>query len=228
MNIHSTLISLVLFSIIFSGNLNAHAQKIAFKKETLTAVGVRMSIEDIDGRAAVKVVKDPTVTEFDEPTYVKITAMDFENGTIEVDVLSKLLPHAPEMARGFIGLAFHIKNDNSRFEGIYLRPTNARAENQLRRNRAVQYFAFPDFKFDESRKTAPGEYESYVDLEMNKWIKMKIVVNGKKAALFIGKATQPVLLVNQLREGNSIGALGLWVDIGTEGYFSNLKITKSN
>ncbi|RZJ83840.1 MAG: hypothetical protein EOO20_22075, partial [Chryseobacterium sp.] len=146
-------------------NSTLRAQKIELKKERLKTVGVQMSLERINGRKSVKVLKDSTVKEFDEPTYVKITDLNFENGIIEVDVLSRLLPGAPEMARGFIGLAFHINGDNSKFEGIYLRPTNARAANQLRRNRSVQYFAFPDFKFEESRKTAPGGYESYVDLE---------------------------------------------------------------
>ena len=53
--------------------------------------------------------------------------VEFSNGTIEVKVLSRLLPSAPEMARGFIGVAFRINEDSSKFESIYVRPKNARA-----------------------------------------------------------------------------------------------------
>ena len=64
------------------------------------------------------------------------------------------------MARGFIGVAFRINEDISKFECIYVRPPNARVENQLRRNRSTQYFSFPGFKFDRLRKEALGEYEA--------------------------------------------------------------------
>src|SRR5205814_8694823 len=53
-----------------------------------------------------------------------IKNVDFKDGTIEVKVLSQLLKNAPASARGFIGIAFHIDPPNSKFEGIYLRPTN--------------------------------------------------------------------------------------------------------
>jgi hypothetical protein len=35
------------------------------------------------------------------------------------------------------------------------------------------------------------------------------------------------LIVNDLKHGaNASGAIALWVDVGTEGYFKDLKITK--
>ena len=38
---------------------------------------------------------------------------------------------------------------------------------------------------------------------------------------------QPVLIVNDLKHGeNASGAIGLWVDVGTEGYFADLKVEK--
>jgi len=40
---------------------------------------------------------------------------------------------------------------------------------------------------------------------------------------------QPSLIVNDLKHGsNSNGALGLFVDIGTEGFFSDLKVAREN
>ncbi len=141
-------------------------------------------------------------------------------------MLSKLLPDAPAHARGFIGVAFRIDPNNSRFEAIYIRPTNGRAEEQIRRNRATQYFSYPEYKFDRLRKEAPGQYESYADMTLNEWIALKIEVSDAEAKLYLNGSVQPVLVVKDLKHGpESSGAIGLWVDIGTEGYFADLSIT---
>jgi hypothetical protein len=207
--------------------ISLHSQIVKLDKNKLEAVNVSMSIEKLMGKEVVKVIKDSAIKEFDEPTFAKIKGIDFKNGTIEVKVLSRLLPNAPELARGFIGIAFRINDSNSKFESIYVRPTNGRANNQLRRNRSIQYFSFPEYKFERLRKEAPGEYESYADMGLNEWIKLKIVVIDNYARLFINDNKQPSLIVSDLKHGaNSSGTIGLWVDVGTEGFFSDLKIQK--
>jgi hypothetical protein len=209
-------------------SITCNSQTIKFDKNKLEPVNVKMSIEQRMGQEAVKVMKDSAVKEFDEPTFVKVKGTDFKNGTIEVNVLSRLLENAPEFARGFIGVAFRINDNNSTFECIYLRPTNGRADSQLRRNRSTQYFSFPDFKFERLRKEFPGEYESYADMGLNEWIKIKIEVKDKQARLFLNDNKQPALVVNDLKnEPSKSGTIGLWVDIGTEGFFSDLKVTKN-
>lgn len=63
---------------------------------------------------------------------------------------------------------------------------------------------------------------------LDEWIKLKIVVLGSQAILFINDSKQPSLIVNDLKHGAmSPGTIGLWVDVGTEGFFSDLKIQKS-
>jgi len=189
------------------------------------AIGASVTAQQIAGRDAIRVVKDSAVQGFDEPTFAKLMGVSFRNGTIEVKVLSRLLKDAPDGARGFIGIAFRINEDNTKFESIYVRPQNARAEDQLRRNHATQYFSFPDFKFDRLRAEAPGVYESYADMALDEWIDMKIEVKDSQAKLFINGHKQPALIVNDLKHGPlSTGAIGLWVDVGTEGYFSELRI----
>jgi hypothetical protein len=211
--------------ILLSGNLNA--QRIKLDNNSLEAVQVYMSIEKMMGSEVIQVVKDSTVKAVDEPTFVKIKGIEFSNGTIEVKVLSRLLKNASEFARGFIGVAFRINDSNTKFENIYLRPTNGRANDQVRRNHSIQYFSYPDYKFDRLRKEAPERYESYADMELDKWITMRIEVNGAQAKLFLGNDQQPSLIVNDLKHGaNATGAIALWVDVGTEGYFKDLKITK--
>jgi hypothetical protein len=189
----------------------------------LDPVNTFVKIEQVSGKEVVRVTKDPKVQAVDEPTFAKLIDSDFKNGVIEVTVLSKLLEAAPDFARGFIGIAFRIDENNSKFEGIYIRPTNGRADDQLRRNRSTQYFSYPDFKFDRLRKEAPGEYESYTDMGLNEWI--KIMVKDAKATLYLNESTQPVLVVNDLKHGADIsGCIGLWVDIGTDGFFTDLRV----
>jgi len=216
--------TLVAFSFISPG---LFAQTIGFEKSNLEANRVYMSIEKMNNKKVVKVVKDSSQRGADLPTFVKIKDIDFKDGAIEVKVLSRLLKTAPASARGFIGVAFHIDEQNSKFEGIYLRPTNGRAEDQLRRNHSIQYFSYPDYDFDRLRKEAEGVYESYADMGLNEWITMRIEVRGKQAKLFLNDNKQPSLIVNDLKLGDNVsGAIGLWVDGGTEGYFKDLKITK--
>jgi hypothetical protein len=93
------------------------------------AVGVSVAAQRVEAKEAIRVVKDAAVKEFDEPTFAKLKGVSFHNGTIEVKLRSKLLRDAPDFARGFIGVAFRINEDNSEFECIYVRPGNARVEN---------------------------------------------------------------------------------------------------
>ena len=191
----------------------------------LKAINTFMTFEKMDGDKVVRVVKDPSIKKFDEPTYVRINNVNFANGIIEVKVLSRILDDAPNFARGFIGIAFHINDSNSKFESIYVRPLNGRSENQEHRNRTIQYFSYPNYKYQRLRNEFQNKYESYADMALNEWIQLRIEVQGQKAQLYINDNKQPSLIVNDLKlGGNATGAIGLFVDVGTEGYFKDLKV----
>lgn len=150
---------------------------------------------------------------------------DFADGTIEVDVASVLESDAPAYARGFIGVAFRI-DAAKRFESIYLRPVNSRVDDQVRRNRSIQYAAYPDFTFPRLRREEPEKYESYADMAMGKWIHMRIDVRQTQARLFLDHAEWPSLVVNDLKLGaDQRGGIGLWIEAGTVGHFANLRIS---
>jgi len=188
-------------------------------------VNTFIDADKIEGKKTIRVTKDPKVKAVDEATFARLVESDFRNGIIEVKVLSKLLKDAPDFARGFIGIAFRIDVSNSKFECIYIRPTNGRAEDQLRRNHSTQYFSYPDFKFDRLRKESPEKYESYADMGLNEWITIKIEVKDEKAKLYLNGQEHPVLIVNDLKHGaGASGGIGLWVEVGTEGHFSDLKV----
>lgn len=134
----------------------------------------------------------------------------FHNGTIELDLAGALSNRAAKTDRGFIGIAFRMQPDEAHYECIYIRPTNGRAQDQLRRNHSTEYESMPDWPWYRLRRESPGVYESYADMTEGEWIHMKIVVRGTRATLYLGSATQPCLLVNDLKLGDVHGAVALW------------------
>lgn len=193
----------------------------------LKAVNVEWSAANYRGRAATRVIgraATPPLAGGEEIAILPGT--NFENGTIELDVAGLLAPGADAAARGFVGLAFDVAPDGARFKSFYLRPTNGRAPDQLRRNHATQYTSIPEHPWHRLREEEPGVYESYVDLDAGAWTRMRVVVAGSKAQLYVNGAEQPCLIVNDLKHGARGGAIALWIGAGTEAYFSNLRIDR--
>lgn len=216
--------------------LTASGQEIEFQKQKFVARNVTASVAKLNGEDVIKVERDLKALPFDvnklestvdEPTYVKLEDVDFENGTIEVKMFSQIQNPSPfQFAQGFIGVAFRIDENDKAYESIYLRPKVGRSDNQSARNRTVQYYAYPEFKFDKLRKESPGMYETTAPVNINEWITMRIEVQGEKAYMFINDAKYSTFVVEKMKGKTTHGSIGLWVDIGTIGYFKDLKITK--
>ncbi len=179
------------------------------------------------GRDALRVT-DAIVDEGEgnEDRLVVLGGSGFGDGTIEIEVSGEPGPGAFGQARGFVGVAFHVAADVSSFEAFYLRPTNGRAPDQVRRNHAVQYISFPEYPWHRSRRETPEKYESYVDLVPGEWTRVRIDVQGETARLYVHGNEQPNLLVNDLKLGARTGLLGLWIGPGTLAHFANLRVTR--
>jgi hypothetical protein len=198
----------------------------------LEAVNGKAEITTYRGRRALHLLGWPEQAPPDHPLddasmLAIVTGTDFHNGTIEVEVAGTPRAGAPEDSRGFIGLVFRAQDHGARGENIYLRPTNGRAEDQLRRNHSTQYESIPDFPWYRLRKESPGVYESYVDLEAGAWTKIKIVVSGTKAQLYVNGVDQPCLIVNDLKLGDTRGQIALWAHSTTDAYFSKLTVSSA-
>lgn len=187
----------------------------------------------IDGRQALRVSLTnevtlngtPDVDYHDEPTFVRIPA-DFESGTIEFDVRSRLNAMAPDYARAFAGIAYRINEAGDRFESVYLRPMNGRSLNPPgpRADRAVQYFVYPEWKFDRLREEYPdGPFEAGADIKPDVWTHVRVEIADRAVVLTVEGVA--VLHIEETLAAPVRGDLGLWVDIGTEAYFANLVIT---
>jgi hypothetical protein len=194
-----------------------------------------IAIENGEGLEYVRTVPKPVtyrnvkalqlVAAADNDSVALVKDLDFKDGTLEVDLAGLPGPGAANTARGFVGVAFRSAPHAAAFDCFYLRPTNGRADDQLRRNHSAQYVSEPDYGWERLRTQTPGVYESYVDLETGAWTHVKIEVNGVRARLFVNGAAQPSLIVNDLKRGVTSGAIGLWIGPGTEAYFRNLQIT---
>jgi hypothetical protein len=183
----------------------------------------KVKLESVDylAKRAVKISEDGQVANGEAYAIVKEAV--FHNGEIEVELAGRpAAGTAAGGARGFIGIAFRLQN--GQFEYIYLRPTNGRADDQIRRNHSTQYGSHPKFGFAELRQQSPEKYESYVDLEPGVWTRYRITAEGTKARLYVHGASQPCLIVNDLKLGDSSGGVALWIGPGTEGYFTGLEI----
>jgi hypothetical protein len=158
-----------------------------------------------------------------------VEGVEFGNGRIEAEIAGAPGAAAGEGARGFVGIAFRVQGDLRTYDAFYLRPTNGRADDQVRRNHSAQYISHPDWPWFRLRKETPEKYEAYVDLEPATWTKIRIEVRGTQARLFVHDQPQPTLIVNDLKSGaTATGGVALWIDVGTEAHFRNLTITRGD
>jgi hypothetical protein len=190
--------------------------------ERLALSGVRAEARRYRDRDAVRLIEADASR---SGGLAVVGGIAFTNGTIEIDVAGRRGPYAGPDDRGFVGMAFRVSRDARRYECVYLRPENGRADDQVRRNHSTQYSSHPDFPWPRMRKEFPERYESYVDLEPGAWTGMRIVVEGARARLFVHGVEQPTLVIDDLKLGaGAQGGVGLWIGAGTEAFFSNLRV----
>jgi hypothetical protein len=217
--VNNTLATLVVSSCL---PLALSGPAIAQTVDQLTPHHVKLEPVDYLGKRAIRIVEDGEVPNGE--AYAVLKNVDFQNGTIEVELAGRPAASAFAAARGYIGIAFRLKD--GRFEYIFLRPTNGRVDDQVRRNHSTQYCSFPDFDYTRLRKESPEKYESYVDLEPGAWTRYRITVQGTTARLFVHGAEQPALVVPDLKLGDVSGGVALWIGPGTEGYFTGVSVRK--
>ncbi|MEN9568798.1 MAG: hypothetical protein RL172_29 [Bacteroidota bacterium] len=222
---------------VLSAQTTTHKKTLALGKQVFELHNVTGAVIQFEGKPVLKIERDLTAIPFDstrvqatvdEPHFATIAGLDdFENGSIEVKMYSQLQNPAPYSGiAGFIGVCFKVQQNDSAFECIYVRPKVGRIQNQLYRNHAVQYISYPQYKFDSLRKIAPYQYEGSAPVALNEWITMRIEVNGQTAEMFINNQPYSSFIVHKMLGKHTKGGIALYVDIGTIGYFKDVKITK--
>lgn len=185
--------------------------------------GVRVVVSDSARRSVEGLPIDQQQLE----TFAVLEGTDFGDGVIEVEVSGAPAPDATGGARGFVGIAFRLQRDLKTYDAFYLRPTNGRADDQVRRNHSAQYIAHPDWPWERLRRQTPERYESYVDLVPGVWTRLRIEVRGTRARLFVHGQSQPTLIVDDVKSGaGGRGAIALWIGPGTVAHFRSLRVRR--
>jgi hypothetical protein len=220
---YTLLVSSTLVTLAITMEAAPQAPQIAVESGTgLELIRVVQQAVTYHGQKALRLTEAPGAN---NNAVALVDGVQFQDGTIDVDVAGLPAAGSNEGARGFVGVAFRSTAHAGAFDCFYIRPTNGRADDQLRRNHSTQYTSEPDFPWQKLRTEAPGVYESYVDLETGAWTHLKIDVGGARARLFVNGAAQPTLIVNDLKRGTTRGQIGLWIGAGTEAYFKDLRVT---
>jgi len=191
----------------------------------LEMINLKAELVTYRGRTALRLLEQDMTS--DEESIAILPESHFKDGLIEIEIAGSPRPDAPAEMRGFVGIAFRVSPHGERFEYLFIWPSNGRADDQLRRNHSTQYCSHPDYPWFRLREESPGVYESYTDLVVGEWTRIKIAVSGVRAQLFVNGADQPCLIVNDLKLGETQGQIAFWVGAGTEAHFSELVVTPS-
>jgi len=181
------------------------AQKtLEFSGLTWQATGEFRLAEDLDGRRALQV----------RTAFVPLTDSTFSDGTVEVWLRNSGI-------RSFFGVGFRMEENG--FEDVYVRP------HQSGRFDALQYT--PVFHRQSGWQIYP-EYNTLIELQPDRWQRLRIVVDGPRLQVFFGDSVEPVLQIDELERGKTTGALALkgFLPPGTPpevfpNAFADLKVT---
>lgn len=106
------------------------------------------------------------------PSHLRPHSWGLRDGIVEDYVLSRLSDNAPDYARAIVGLAYRITKNLNRFSAVYVRPLNGVKVDPPRHRgqRAVQYFAYPEWNFERLREEyTDGRYKSGADIGPDEW-----------------------------------------------------------
>lgn len=159
------------------------------------------------------------------PSFV-MPPLQMANGMIEVDLAARINGRGQPDVRGFVGIAFHIDERAESFEAVYLRMTNGTRNlpppPSPRNVYAVQYISQPDRYWRKLRQEHPNQYEKAAPVAIETWHTLRLQIQDSTVEAFVDG--ESVLTVKDLSHPNRRGRIGLWVDDGTTGYFTDLKV----
>ncbi|MGH1365797.1 MAG: hypothetical protein ACRBF0_19715 [Calditrichia bacterium] len=138
--------------------------------------------------------------------------MTFENGIIEFDV-------SFPAARNFVGVMWRMQ-DGGNFEEFYMRP------HQSGKGDANQYT--PVFNGNSGWQLYHGEgYAAPTEYVFDKWMPVKIVVAGNRAAVYIKDMQKPAFTTHEFKRKSATGQIGFKSGPFAKAYISNVRVTSN-
>ncbi|MEO9964958.1 MAG: hypothetical protein ABJF11_04170 [Reichenbachiella sp.] len=204
--------------LIVSGYLEA--QVVPFDSSAWTFDGNGVIPEYYEGESALYL----------KASGAELSAADFLNGVIEFDMYLKDL-------WTFSGFYFRVADANN-FEELYFRPhrrgkpdayqycprINGKASWQLYhdQHRGV-YTGNPEFYPQENHHG----YNGKIDLPLDRWMHVKVVVSGNQAELFIDNEEEPSFFIHELKGPKVKGAVGIYTGWGGV-HFANFSVISND
>lgn len=123
--------------------------------------------------------------------------VSFEDGVIEFE-------YRGTDERAFLGVVLRVGEDGTA-EDVYLRLHKSKQPD------AIQYT--PDYRGRGQWQLFHGpDATAFAALEPDTWTRVRISVAGDRAAVTVGDAPEPQLVIGQLRSGRADGFVGFWAN----------------
>jgi sugar lactone lactonase YvrE len=139
--------------------------------------------------------------------------VEFEDGTIECEITMKA------GTRSYPGILFRFQSEEED-ERVYLRPHRSPLYDD-----AVQYVAAFHGIDSWQLYNGPGLTARAV-IPTDRWVPVRIEVQGTQARIFLDNAPQPVLVIGDLKHGKSRGRIGLTTVPDGTAFFSNFSFRR--
>ena len=143
--------------------------------------------------------------------YAYLSEVEFENGTIEVDIAV----NGPKV-RAYPGIIFRMQSEDN-FERFYVRTHRASLYPD-----ALQYTPINNGITSWQLYNGDG-FTAEVDFPPNQWMHIKLEILGKQARVYVDNAVKPALVIHDLKHGGSKGSIGIMAEGAA--YFSNFQYT---
>lgn len=134
---------------------------------------------------------------------------DITDGRIDVDI-------AMHGQRGFVGVTFRDAGDGN-FELVYLRPHKTRLPDALQYTPAINGLTGWQLYSNEG-------FTAAAELPHNRWVHVALEFVGDEARVYIDNASEPALVIPDLKGTTNRGAVGIWGR--NVAHFANFKVTE--
>ncbi len=182
--------------VIILAAASASAQTIPFDSDRWEISARESKIEDYLGRQSLTIKGGQAI----------LKVSNFTNGIVEFDI-------AFGADRGFMGGIWRWQ-DGRNYEEFYLRP------HQSGKPDANQYT--PVFNGTSAWQLYHGSgYGVAIDYEFDEWMRVKIVVSGKSAEMYIKDMSTPLLFTGDLKRTVAAGRVGVSAGNFAAAHFSN-------
>src|SRR5262250_1691649 len=131
--------SIAVLAVCLFGSLPSQcSQEIQLESiEKLELHHLKADIVTYRGRTAMRVANTGALDSDYSEGIAIVHGASLRDGTIEATVSGDTAPNAPPQLRGFVGIAFHVR-DRSHFECFSIRPNTSRFQDSLGTNSAVR------------------------------------------------------------------------------------------